>query len=406
MRNFSLITWVCLSLPLVSLFGCHPFQQKKVTGPEQALKQVRFFYPDFADDLDFSSLKLAIKRNMIYLRRLSPTYSFSYGTLKVPCRRVIATQERLLEILSSISTSRALQKAIKNQFIVLKATGLHGSGKVLFTGYFEPTYEASLVKNDVFRYPIYQTPTDLVQIDLSQFGRGYRSLRLVGRLHGRTVVPYYSRDDIDLRGVLSGKNLEIAWLKDPVDVLFLQIQGSGRLLLPDGNTIQVGYAASNGHPYRSIGRYMIDKGYIDQAQMSMQKIRDFLHTHPDLIDEIFSKNPSYVFFRILEEGPLGNIGVPLTPGRSIALDSRLFPRGALGFINCQKPVLDGTGQGMKWVPFSRFVLNQDTGGAIKGPGRADLFWGSGHYAEVAAGHMRHEGELYILLIKQTIASKT
>jgi membrane-bound lytic murein transglycosylase A len=132
----------------------------------------------------------------------------------------------------------------------------------------------------------------------------------------------------------------------------------------------------------------------------MQSIRKFLTTHPALVKEILNYNPSYVFFRTLEDGPLGNIGVPLTPGRSIALDSKLFPKGALGFISSQKPVVDETGAITEWSKFSRFVINQDTGGAIRGAGRADVFWGSGPYAEIAAGHMKHEGELYLLIKKQ------
>jgi len=144
---------------------------------------------------------------------------------------------------------------------------------------------------------------------------------------------------------------------------------------------------------------MLDREYLTPETMSMQNIRRFLSEHPELTDEILNQNPSYVFFRTLENGPLGNINVPLTPGRSIALDARLFPKGALAFISCQKPVVNDRGEIVDWVNFSRFVLNQDTGGAIRGAGRADLFWGSGDYAEIAAGHLKHEGELYILVKK-------
>jgi membrane-bound lytic murein transglycosylase A len=145
---------------------------------------------------------------------------------------------------------------------------------------------------------------------------------------------------------------------------------------------------------------MLDRGFLDKKEMSMQSIRTYLTKHPDIIDDVLNTNPSYVFFRILKTGPLGNIGVPLTPGRSLALDYRLFPKGALAFIICRKPVVDSHGRITRWVPFSRFVLNQDTGGAIRGAGRADIFWGSGPYAELAAGHLKHEGELYILIKKQ------
>jgi membrane-bound lytic murein transglycosylase A len=190
----------------------------------------------------------------------------------------------------------------------------------------------------------------------------------------------------------------MAWLKDPVDVAFLHIQGSGRLRFPNGEILSVGYQASNGWPYQSIGGYMIKENYVSKEEMSMQKIREYLSDFPETVHEVLGHNPSYIFFRILDSDPQGNIGVPLTPGRSIALDDKLFPKGGLCFISTQRPVLEG-GQIKEWISFSRFVLNQDTGGAIQGAGRADLFWGSGLYAEIAAGHMKHEGELYFLVKK-------
>ncbi|MBW1929085.1 MAG: MltA domain-containing protein [Deltaproteobacteria bacterium] len=381
------------------LLGCYPLIKKEVKGPEEAMTRVRFFFPSFEDDMDIQSLRLAITKNLDYLYRLDPGYIFFYGPEKVTCRRVRQTQEAFLDLISQTTDPRQVRTYIKKHFLVMKARGMEGGGSVLFTGYFEPTYEASLERNETFKYPIYRVPDDLVQIDLGLFRERFRGEKIVGRVEGHSVAPYYSRNEIDVERVLDNKNLEIAWLKDPVDVLFLQIQGSGRLLLPDGSTISVGYAASNGHPYRSVGRYMIEKGYIDREEISMQRIREFLRHHPWLVDEILSQNPSYVFFRRLESGPLGNINVPLTPGRSIALDAKLFPKGALAFITCQKPVVDSTGHITHWVPFSRFMLNQDTGGAIKGAGRADIFWGNGPYAELAAGHMKHEGELYFLIKK-------
>ncbi len=398
-RTIPLLILFATAGTMALLFGCYPTHLKRAEAPQQALKRIRYFLPTFEDDLDLNSLKLAIRRNLEYLRSLGPDYIFYYGSEKVTCSRVIDTQQSLLKILLSNPEPKDLQNEIRHQFIIMKAAGMPGTGRVLFTGYFEPTYEASLVKNQVFKFPIYAIPPDLVTIDLSQFRSKFNGVRLIGRLKGRTVIPYYSRDDIDIRKVLTGKDLEIAWLKDPVDVLFLQIQGSGRLVFPSGESICVGYAASNGHPYKSIGRYMIEKGYLGREEMSMQKIREFLHNHPFLLRKILAQNPSYVFFRILDRGPLGNIGVPLTAGRSIALDDRLFPKGALGFIRCKKPILNPKGKIMRWAPFSRFVLNQDTGGAIRGAGRADIFWGSGRYAEIAAGHMKHQGELYILVKK-------
>ena len=211
-------------------------------------------------------------------------------------------------------------------------------------------------------------------------------------------MPYYSRKEIEA-GALSEKGLELAWLKSPVDVAFLHIQGSGRLRLKDGGHLTVGYSTSNGHTYRSIGRFMLDRGLLTKEEMSMQAIQRYLSDHPEAVTGILNHNPSYIFFRPLKTGPVGNIGVPLTPGRSLALDSKRFPKGALGFISCRKPTLGPEGEITEWRKFSRFVVNQDTGGAIKGPGRADIFWGSGPYAEAAAGHLKHEGALYLLIQK-------
>ncbi len=218
-------------------------------------------------------------------------------------------------------------------------------------------------------------------------------------MDGREVMPYFTRKQIEVERRLEEKNLEIAYLKDPVDVAFLHIQGSGRLRLPDGKTISVGYHASNGRPYRSIGKYMLEKGFLTREMMSMQAIRKYLAEHPEIVEDVLNQNPSYVFFQRLDVGPLGNLNVPITPGRSLALDSMLFPKGALCFLSSQRPVVDPEGEIVGWSPFSRFVLNQDTGGAIKGAGRADLFWGDDSYAQVAAGHMKHEGDLYLLIKK-------
>jgi membrane-bound lytic murein transglycosylase A len=196
--------------------------------------------------------------------------------------------------------------------------------------------------------------------------------------------------------MLSGKYLEILWCNDIVDIYTLQVQGSGKADLGDGTILSVLYNGQNGRAYNSIGKYLIDSGIMTKQNMSMQAIRTYLRTHPDAVNTVLVQNPSYVFFR-LDTGPSrGSIGVPLTAGRSVATDSRIFPKGALGFIVSQKPVIED-GIIKSWVPFTRFVLNQDTGGAIKGPGRADLFWGQGQEAELGAGFMQHEGELYFLV---------
>jgi membrane-bound lytic murein transglycosylase A len=398
-KNAHVLLIIVFFIFIIGLWACYPPLEEAPQVPEQALIPVKYFYPEFDDDMDFASLAAAIERNFQYLDRLDPEHVFFYGPHKFTCRQVRESQEAFLELVLDIQSSKELNREIKKGFNVYRAAGRVGNRSILFTGYFEPTYEARLTPDKVFKYPIYTLPRDLIKIDLSLFNERFQGQTITARIEGDKVLPYYSRKEIETGKALEGRNLEIAWLKDPVDVAFLHIQGSGRLNLPDGNSITAGYMASNGRPYHSIGRYMLDMGYMGDEGMSMQGIRDYFGEHPEVVEEVLNHNPSYVFFRILDNGSLGNIGVPLTPGRSIALDSGLFPKGALCFISSEKPVIEHNGDIVRWAEFSRFAVNQDTGGAIKGAGRADIFWGNDRYAELAAGHMQHEGGLYVLMKK-------
>jgi membrane-bound lytic murein transglycosylase A len=361
---------------------------------------VSFFYPDFLDDMDLESLEKAAANNLEYLDRLTRDYTFRYGKNEYSRDEIIESQRKLLDILKNTGEQKEIKKKIKKNFTVFRAAGRFGKKEVLFTGYFEPVYDARKTPDDEYKFPIYTLPEDLIKIDLSLFKDRYKGESIIARLEENQVLPYYTRMEIENQKILENRNLEIAWLKDPIDVAFLQIQGSGRLKLADEGFIYVGYISSNGRTYKSIGKYLIEKGLMTKEEMSMQGIRKYLSMHPDIVKDILNYNPSYIFFRVLEKGPIGNIGVPLTPGRSIALDSRIFPKGALCFIRSEKPVENGNGEIEKWEKFSRFIFNQDTGGAITGAGRADIFWGSGKYAELAAGHMQHDGELFVLIKKK------
>ena len=377
--------------------GCCPVLKKEAQRPEEALRQVRFFFPDFRDDMDRDSLILAIRRNMEHLDRLGPETIFHYGSDGFTIQQVRESQEAFLDLLAKGLDPDHLSREIRKRFRVYRATGRVKNRKVLFTGYYEPIYEGSLAPDQVYKYPLYRSPADLIRIDLSLFSEKFKGENIVARIQGKKVLPYYSRYQIEAEKALAGKGLEMVWLKDPLDVAFLHVQGSGRLSLPDGKELLVHYQASNGQPYRSIGRYMIERGFLAGEEMSMQAIRKYLTENSEALDEVLNYNPSYVFFRQVENGPLGSLGVLLTPGRSVALDSRVFPRGALGFVVCQKPLVNDQGNIIGWNEFYRFVVNQDSGGAIKGAGRADIFWGSGPHAELTAGHLRHEGDLYILI---------
>ena len=397
-RSIHLSLFLALTL-LVLISSCRPSLKEEARSPEEALTPVRFFFPEFSDDLDFSSLDTAIRRNFEYLNKIDPDYLFQYGPHSFTCRQVKESQQILLGILSQGLSASQIKKILKKEFFLYRATGRSGNRKTLFTGYFEPVFEGQLFSDEKYRYPLYRRPGDLIRIDLSLFREELKGRSITGRVAGSQVIPYYTRKEIEENHVLAEKKLEVVWLKDPVDVAFLQIQGSGRILTPDGTSIAVGYEGSNGHPYRSIGRYLLEKKFLARDEISMQRIRTFLSNHPELIQEVLNHNPSYVFFKRLKDGPYGNLNVILTPGRSIALDSRLFPKGALGFISSRKPLVNDAGEITQWVEFSRFVLNQDTGGAITGAGRADIFWGAGEVAGIGAGHLKEEGDLFILIKK-------
>ena len=379
--------------------GCYPLVKKEVKEPANALTKVKYFWPKFQDDMDMDSLSLAINNDLKYFNRLRDDTLFTYGPDEFIAEHVRKSLKTFLSIFKQGTDSKKFSQYLRKNFYLYKVPGFWGSKKVLFTGYFEPIFDGSLERDSIHRYPIYRRPDNLFTIHLGLFRPELSGQRIMARIQGNRLVPYYTRKDIMENNILEKKNLEIAWLKDPLDIAILQIQGSGMIKLPSGQIIRVGYSASNGHPYKSIGRYMIDNGYITSDNLSLQAIRSFIKQNPDIKDEILNYNPSYVFFRLLDRGPVGNIGVPLTPGRSIAVDDRLFPKGALVYIRCQKPIMGKDGNIIGWVPFSRFLLNQDTGGVIKGPGRADIFWGSGQYAELAAGNLKHKGEMYFLVKK-------
>ena len=263
----------------------------------------------------------------------------------------------------------------------------------MVTGYYEPLLRGSRTRNERFRYPVYAVPQDLVSVDLSSIYPDLRHRRLRGRIEGNRVVPYFARGDIDREtGPLRG--LELAWVDDEVDLFFLHIQGSGQVELENGERIRVGYADQNGHPFRSLGRLLIERREIPPERASMQGIKDWARRNPRKVQEFMNSNPSYVFFRELPRdlsGPLGALGVPLTPERSIAVDPRVVPLGV--------PVYLATTWPNTADPLNRLMVAQDTGGAIAGAVRADFFWGFGDAAGSQAGRMRQSGRMWVLLPK-------
>lgn len=270
-----------------------------------------------------------------------------------------------------------------------------GAPEGLFTGYFEPVLEGSRRPDARFRHPLYRRPGDLVTVELGRFDPTLEGRRIAGRVEAGRLVPYFTRAEIDA-GALAGRGLELAWVADPVALFFLHVQGSGRIALAEGGTMRVGYADQNGHPYRAIGRNLVEMGALSRDEVSMQSIRAWLVAHPERTFELLHTNPSYVFFRELPSsedgaGPPGAQGVPLTPGRSLAVDRRFVPLGVPIWLDTTAPSPEGE------RPLRRLVVAQDVGGAIRGPVRGDLFWGSGTEAEYAAGHMKSRGRYWLLL---------
>jgi membrane-bound lytic murein transglycosylase A len=386
------------------VFSCKPKPMVKPKPPtrENAMELISSWsYPDFLDDMTYNGLEDSLLQSLSYLNKIPADRQFIFGKDQYNARHMIKSLQHFLDYIKTRPPRQDMKKFIQSDYRIYRSVGRNGEGEVLYTGYYEPFLKGSLVRSDRYRFPIYTRPRDLITINLSLFHKKFRGEKIIGRYTNQSVVPYYDRSEIETGGVLEDKAEVLAWAEDPVDVFFLQIQGSGKVQLENGNVFNVHYQTTNGRPYRSIGKLLIDEEKISVADMSMQKIREYLNNHPEEIDTVLNYNPSYVFFIIEPNGPLGNINVKLTPGRSIALDRRIFPSAALAFIETEKPLIDDAGQIHSWQRFSRFVLNQDTGGAIKGPGRADLFWGNGPYAEIAAGHLKHTGELYFLVLKST-----
>jgi membrane-bound lytic murein transglycosylase A len=269
-----------------------------------------------------------------------------------------------------------------------------GSADGLITGYYGPELLGSRVPTEEYKYPLYRQPDDMLIIDMDTLYPELSKYRLRGRVVGNRVVPYFDRSEID-NGEKPLAGQELFWVKDPVELFFLHIQGSGRIRLPNGELVMVNYANQNGHPYRSIGKLLLERNEMTRDQMSMQNIRNWVAENPDAGRQLLAENPSYVFFRELPaefQSPPGALGVPLTALRSLAVDPRTIPLGAPVFLSTTFPGTD--------FPLKQLMVAQDTGGAIKGEVRADFFWGMGNDAGKIAGKMKQEGRLWVLLPKE------
>lgn len=412
-KGAGLLQALFVGMVLIWMGGCTgktpAIQDASASPPEDPPALVRLAseqYPFFEDDLEYEGLMAVLHGSFEFYRRLPPERPVRFGGDVYSARHMADSTLYLMNLIRERLDGRALNERIRETFFVYRAAGtpspgsdLRPAGKVLFTGYYEPLLTGSLQKSERFSVPLHGMPEDLAEVDLSPFGNEYAGKRILGRWTGKTFEPYPDRDSISHEGALEGKAPVLAYIDCPIDKFFLQVQGSGIVYLEEGGFIRMHYKGQNGRVYRSIGTHLIQTGRIPKEEMSMQRIRRYLEEHPEEQREILGSNPSYVFFHTVTEGPLGALGFPLTPGRSLAVDRRIFPDGAPAFIHTLKPLLFADGNIAGWRPFSRFMAAQDTGGAIRGSGRADIFWGNDGYAETTAGHMQHPGEMFFLVLK-------
>ncbi|MCX5870967.1 MAG: MltA domain-containing protein [Deltaproteobacteria bacterium] len=347
--------------------------------------------------MDDKSLIIAATRHLDYLKTLPPDTITRLGQDLCSKNCLLESMETFLDILKQKLSPEEFDHAVRENFILYQASGRNKGekGEMLITGYYEPLLEGSLTRKDPFIHPLYTAPASLLTYRDPVTGK-----KTIGRKDTEMgKVPFWTRAEIEEGNLLAGN--ELVYLKDPVDAFILHVQGSGKVRLRDGSLQAVQFAATNGRKYKSIGKLLVDENKMSREEATMPTIRHYLQQNPDEQKRILHHNPRFVFFQWnkTKESPTGSIGLPLTAGRSIAVDPATLPTGVMAYLISQKPVLDKEGQLLKWETMQRFVLPQDTGAAIKGAGRADLFWGNGHYAETAAGNMKEQGQLYFLVKK-------
>lgn len=347
--------------------------------------------PRLSDGLPLEELAAAIEQQVDFLGARPTTQQMQFGPAVIPSDRY---RSALLKLAARIRESHSVAEVldyVQRSFTFFEVYGAPRWGEVFVTGYFEPIIRGARVPTTDLSQPLYAQPSDLLKLDLSRFDECFRDQRpLRARVDGGQVVPYYSRAEIDSGKALQGQGLELCWV-DPIDAFFLQVQGSGVVQLEDGTQIKLGYAEKNGHRYEAIGKLLKD---------AMEPIPP---TYPNLVaylrglsrkqqQEALNLNPSYVFFQESSANAVTALGVPATAGRTVATDHALFPAGALAFLD-----FSSAKEGGGAAPPSRFVLNQDVGGAIKGAGRVDLFFGRGQEAGASAGVLQQRGRLYYLV---------
>jgi membrane-bound lytic murein transglycosylase A len=349
-------------------------------GPAAAQRGLAFLSvgsseaPDLLDDGDTESLRHAIRQSLGWLSRQPAERSAVVGSRVVTAADQVRILRRMLDLLADGPAPAVLHRRVLAEFDLVRSAGSDDGG-MLVTGYHEPIVDAAEIAGGEYRVPVLGVPRDL----------------------GARRGAYWTRAQIE-QGRSGRHARPLAWARDPVDVYFMEIEGGGTLRFADGRELRVGYAATNSRPYRSVGLRLIEEGKITREAMTMRTLREWLTAYPEERARLFRYNESYVFFRVLPGAPVGSLGVPLTPGRTIATDPRIFPRAGLAFIRSERPVARRDGS-IGRRSLARFVLSQDAGGVIRGPGRVDVYWGRGADADLAASDMKEPGDLYLVVSK-------
>lgn len=333
---------------------------------------------------DRAALLAAIDHSLRYLKTPAATERYrQYPVPGITRDRVQRSLERFRQLLHQAKSPAELQAAVKREFVFYQSVGQDNQGTVAFTGYFEPTYKASRVRTAEYRYPLYRLPANFA----------------------RWPHPHPTRAQLEGVDGLQGsqgrlRGLELVWLRDRLEAFLIQVQGSARLQMTDGGTMSVGYAGKTDQPYIGVGKALVKDGKMRLEDLTLPTLIQYFRQHPEAINQYLPRNRSFVFFRPTGGAPAtGYLGVPVTAERSIATDKSIMPPGALALIQTQIPRISGSGQ-LKNHFVNRYTLNQDTGSAIQGPGRVDIFMGTGPQAEARAGRLVSNGQLYYLLLKQ------
>jgi membrane-bound lytic murein transglycosylase A len=353
---------------------------RKITDPQDI--------PDFGGACyNTITLRGAINNSLSYLSKPSSKGFFPYGT--ITHEQVVASLQAFLGLLDSGLTAQQLNTAIKEKFDVYMSVGCDDRGTVLFTGYYTPIFDGSEVRTERFKYPLYKQPQDLVKQDDGQ---------ILGRRVGDgKMVPYPDRAEIERTAMLTGT--ELVWLSDPFEVYIVHVQGSAKIRMPDGKLVTVGYAANNGYEYTSIREELIKDGKMPSDKISLATIIEYFKEHPSEVAQYTQRNKRYVFFRFEQGPPCGSCNVPVMDMRTIATDKTIYPRACLAFVDANLPRMSAGTDTVSIRPYKGFVLDQDTGGAIRAAGRCDIYMGQGPAAVRVAGQTCQEGRLYYLFLK-------